>query len=83
MLKTKAISLVILVCFFFLPMLVGSMEFLFTKICSNSRFLEMRMCVCVSYSFMSDSLRPQPGFSDHGIFQARILEWIAISCSKK
>ena len=23
-----------------------------------------------------------PGFSDHGIFQARILEWVAISSSK-
>ena len=23
-----------------------------------------------------------PGFSVHGIFQARILEWVAISCSK-
>ena len=23
-----------------------------------------------------------PGFSDHGIFQARVLEWVAISFSR-
>ena len=44
-----------------------------------------RACVCVrmrmrvlSRSVASDSLRP-PGSSFHGIFQARILEWVAIS----
>ena len=35
---------------------------------------------------MSDSLRPYvlspPGSSVHGIFQARILEWVAISFSR-
>ena len=34
---------------------------------------------------MSDSLRPHrlpPGFSVHGIFQARILEWVTISFSR-
>ena len=33
---------------------------------------------------MSDPLRPQepPGSSVHGIFQARILEWVAISSSR-
>ena len=35
---------------------------------------------------MSDSLRPHgcslPGSSVHGIFQARILEWVAICCSR-
>ena len=40
-----------------------------------------------SHSVMSDSLRPHrlyspPGSSAHGIFQARILEWVAISCSR-
>ena len=43
-----------------------------------------RMC-CVMLSVMSDSLRPPwsdpPGASVHGIFQARILEWVAISYS--
>ena len=45
-------------------------------------------CVCVlSCSVMSDSLRPRglcspPGSSVHGTFQARILEWIAISSSR-
>ena len=24
-----------------------------------------------------------PGFSDHGIFQARVLEWVAISFSRE
>ena len=40
------------------------------------------MCMHV-YSVMSDSLRPMdygpPGSSGHGIFQARIPEWVAIS----
>ena len=35
---------------------------------------------------MSNSLRPMhhspPGSSVHGIFQARVLEWVAISCSR-
>ena len=39
-----------------------------------------------SHSVMSDSLRPYglnpPGFSVRGILQARILEWVAISCSR-
>ena len=37
------------------------------------------VCVCVfalSHSVISNSLRP------HGIFQARILEWVAISYSR-
>ena len=36
---------------------------------------------CVSRSVMSDSLRPHspPGSSVHGVFQARTLEWVAIS----
>ena len=46
-----------------------------------------RVCVCVyvSYSVMSDC-NPMdynfPGFSVHGIFQARILEWVAICFSR-
>ena len=46
----------------------------------------MYVCVCaraLSYSDVSDSLWPvdcsPPGSSDHGILQARILEWVAIS----
>ena len=39
-------------------------------------------CMCVlSCSVMSDSLSP-PGSSVHEIFQARILEWVAISFSR-
>ena len=42
-----------------------------------------------SFSVVSDSLRPPrtdyslPGFSVHGIFQVRILEWVAISFSRR
>ena len=40
----------------------------------------------VSCSVMSDSLGPldcsQPGSSDHGILQARRLEWVAIPFSR-
>ena len=50
------------------------------------------VCVCARacahvhtcvHSVISDSLKPLglPGSSVHGIFQARILEWVAISCS--
>ena len=44
------------------------------------------VCVCVNRSVMSDSLPPMdcrpPGSSVHEIFQARILEWVAISFSR-
>ena len=45
------------------------------------------MCVCVyMHSVVSDSCDPvdcsPPGTSVHGIFQARILEWVAISSSR-
>ena len=48
---------------------------------------ELTECICVSHSVMSDSLWPHglyslPGSSVHGIFQARILEWVAISFSR-
>ena len=41
----------------------------------------------LSSSVVSNSLQPYglyslPGFTVHGIFQARILEWVAISSSK-
>ena len=44
------------------------------------------MCVCVSCSVMSNSLCDPmnctpPGSSDHGILQARILEWVGIPSS--
>ena len=42
---------------------------------------------CVCHSVLSNSLRPHglyspPGSSVHGIFQARILEWVAIFFSR-
>ena len=44
------------------------------------------VCVCVSRSVVSDSSQPMdcspPGSSVHGILQARILEWGAISFSR-
>ena len=46
------------------------------------------LCACACYvpSFVSDSLQPRgrspPGSSVHGILQARILEWVAISSSR-
>ena len=45
------------------------------------------VCVCVlSPSITSDSCVPMdcspPGSSAHGIFQARLLEWVAISFSR-
>ena len=47
----------------------------------NSRFSN----VCVSCLVVSNSLQPQslPGPSVHGILQARTLEWVAISFSKR
>ena len=45
------------------------------------------ICLCVNHSVISNSLQPHglyslPGSSVHGILQARILEWIAISFSR-
>ena len=41
---------------------------------------------CVNHSVVFDSLEPMdwtpPGFSVHGILQARILEWVAIPFSR-
>ena len=43
--------------------------------------------VVVSCSVVSDSLRPMdcspPGSSVHGIFQVRILEWVAVPFSRE
>ena len=44
--------------------------------------LSLQMCVCVSRSVVSDCDHMDcspPGSSVHGISQARILEWVAIS----
>ena len=54
---------------------------------SRTGSLEMSVCVCVlSGSVMSDTWDPidcsLPGSSVHGILQARILEWVAISFSR-
>ena len=49
-------------------------------------FINWLACVCQILSVMSDSLQPYglylPGSSVHGILQARILEWVAISYSR-
>ena len=56
---------------------------------SNQSILKEIVCVlCVSCSVMSDSLQPHEmyslsGSSVHGIFQAKILEWVAISFSRE
>ena len=54
------------------------------SLCENSRLL---FWVCVSCSVLLNSLRPfglysLSGSSVQGIFQARILEWVAISFSR-
>ena len=64
----------------------------------KSKLLGVSVCVCVcacalasmhvlDHSVVSDILRPldwsPPGSSAHGIFQARTLEWVAISYSRE
>ena len=44
--------------------------------------MQLKESESVSHSVMSYSLRPQPSSSVHGIFQARILEWVAIPFSR-
>ena len=67
--------------------------FLCASVSSNGMVIASEMCVVcvyvcvyVSHSVMSDSLRPMncspPGSPVHGIFQARILERVAISSSR-
>ena len=51
-------------------------------------FFPISVIVKLSSSVMSDSLRPHgeqpaPGSSVHGIFQARVVKWVAISFSKE
>ena len=40
------------------------------------------VCTCAPYSLQPCGLWPPPGSSVHGIFQARILEWVAFSYSR-
>ena len=55
------------------------------------KFDPLSVCVCMRLyyvtSVVSDSATPwtvaQPGSSTHGILQARILEWVAISSSRR
>ena len=53
----------------------------YTYMYTNSLPLSLCIYICVSHSVLSDSLQryrlAQPGFSVHGILQARILEWVA------
>ena len=45
-----------------------------TRVCMLSRFSHVRFCKPMNRSL--------PGFSVHGVFQARILEWGATSYSR-
>ena len=51
--------------------------------CYNSKSLEKIMCVCVHVQLCLILCDPRDcdptGPSEHGIYQARILEWVAIS----
>ena len=51
---------------------------------SNSKLVCACMCMCAqSCSTLCDPMECSlPGFSAHGILQARILEWVAISFSR-
>ena len=61
-----------------------------TKCPSDRGFVEeiiswVGVCVCVSHSVISESLWAQsrlPGFSVHGILQAKVLKWAAIAFSR-
>ena len=60
-------------------------DYLHSCVCSTS-FQVILQDVCVSHSVVSDSLQPHgvctpPSSSVHVIFQARTLEWVAISFS--
>ena len=71
--------------FFYLPLIAFSIWPLICPICSCLGFYVTTECV-PSCSVLSDSLISMdcnpPGSSVHGIFQARILEWVAISSSR-
>ena len=46
-------------------------------------WVSVHACSVVSDSFRSHGLYSTPGSSRHGIFQARVLEWVAISYSRR
>ena len=46
-----------------------------------SSFMDVLMCSVVADSLQPHGLWNLSGSSDHGIFQARILEWVAVSFS--
>ena len=57
-----------------------------TQYC-KAMFLQLKVCVCVlviqSYQTLCDCMECNPpGSSVHGIFQARILEWVTIPLSR-
>ena len=65
-------------------MLLGRIPSLIINSSTWRRFQYLHACVRVC-SVMSNSFQPHvilPGFSVHGLFQARILEWIAIPFSR-
>ena len=47
----------------------------------NFKFYCKTMLCSVASDFLNPMDGSPPGFSDHGIFQARMLEWVAISYS--
>ena len=55
-------------------------------LCISLDFIWIYVCTCYITSVMSDSCNPMDccprGFSVHGILQAIILEWVAISFSR-
>ena len=60
---------------------------LFIYLCSKKIHIPSLLCLLLGCSFTSDSLWPHgqspTGSSVHGIFQARILEWVATSYSRE
>ena len=55
------------------------------KLYTDLPWLTVGLCVCVSCSAVSDSFNPMdccpPDSSDHGIVQAKVLEWVGIPFS--
>ena len=56
--------------------------FLFLQSCFSLMYVCVCVCVCVCVYVLSLDNSP-PGSSVHGIFQARILEWVVISYSRR
>ena len=48
---------------------------------NNFQYERMHVCAQSCLTLCNPEDRSLPGFSVHGIFQARILEWVAISYS--